>query len=67
LIRLPRPHELDEFDFRALRVGEVYDLTPNFASMLLICGCAELATPLSRDSAADARHQKADKLPEPEI
>jgi hypothetical protein len=51
----PKPGELDEFDFRQYRLGEVYDLPLNFASVLLISGCAEIApaAPERRGSAAD--------------
>jgi len=61
LIRLPRPGELDEFDFRRYRVGEAYDLPPRFASVLLIMGCAELVRPNERDTAADTRPPAAPK------
>jgi hypothetical protein len=69
LLGLPKPGELDEFDFRLFRVGEIYDLTPNLASILLICGYAELAPPLSLSNAADrnAKRLKAGPLPEPEF
>src|SRR5437867_2203128 len=53
LIALPRPGELEEFDLRRFRVGQVYDLPPHFASVLLISGYAELAISQQRDTAAD--------------
>ena len=53
LIAFPKAGELDEFDLRRFRVGEVYDLPPQLASILLISRYAELAPPLRRDTAAD--------------
>jgi hypothetical protein len=53
LTAFPKPGELDEFDFRRYRVGEIYDLPPHLASVLLISRYAELAPPLRRDTAAD--------------
>lgn len=67
LTALPPPGELDEFDFRRYRVGEIYDLPPHFASILLIARYAELAPPLRRDTAADSGRSKRPKLPEPEF
>jgi hypothetical protein len=66
LITLPRPGELDEFDFRRFRVGEIYDLPPHFASILLISRYAELAPPLRRATAADTGKGKPPK-PDPEF
>lgn len=66
LIALPRPGELDEFDLRRFRVGEVYDFPPLLASILLIGRHAELAPALRRDTAADISLSKS-KLPEPEF
>lgn len=66
LIALPRPGELDEFDLRRFRVGEVYDLPPHLASILLIGRHAELAPALRHGTAADISHSKF-KLPEPEF
>ena len=64
LVALPRRGELDEFDFRQYRVGEVYDLPPNFASVLLISGCAEpVASPQERATAADSHLRKGRKPP----
>jgi hypothetical protein len=64
LIGLPRPGELDEFDFRRFRVGEIYDLPPRLASVLVISRYAELAPPLRRDTAADTGYSKPPKPPE---
>jgi len=66
LIALPRPGELDEFDLSLFRVGEVYDLPPHLASILLIGGHAELAPALQRDTAADSSGSKP-KPPDPEF
>ena len=49
---LPRRGELDEFDLHRLHVGDVYDLPPRLASILLIGGYAEPATPVAPDGAA---------------
>ena len=51
LTAFPKPGELDEFDFRRFRVGEIYDLPPHLASVLLISRYAELAPPLRRQTA----------------
>ena len=62
LIAFPKPRELDEFDFRQFRIGQVYDLPPHFASLLLIIGCAEAVPPPSPPhTAADAGRPKARK------
>jgi hypothetical protein len=66
LTGLPKRGELDEFDLHLFRVGEVYDLPPNLASILLIGRYAELATPLRRDTAADQSRPKS-KSPDPEF
>jgi hypothetical protein len=66
LIALPKRGELDEFDFRRFHVGDLYDLPPQLASILLIGGYAELAPPLRRDTAAD-RGQSTSKPPEPKF
>ena len=65
LTALPKPGELDEFDLRRFRVGEVYDLTPQLGSILLISGYAELEPPLQRERAADTGHSKRTKRTEP--
>ena len=66
LITLPKRGELDEFDLRLFRVGEVYDLPPQFASILVIGRYAELAVPHQRDTAADIGRSKS-KPPKPEF
>ena len=38
---LPKPGDLDEFDLRRFRVGEVYDVLPQLASLLIVAGYAE--------------------------
>ena len=65
LTGIPKPRELDEFDFRRYRVGEIYDLPPQLASILLISRYAELAPPLRRDTAAD-RGSSTPFKPDPE-
>jgi hypothetical protein len=56
---LPGRGELDEFDLRRLRIGEVYDLPSHLASILLIGRHAELTTPLRPDGRRDQRHRAA--------
>jgi hypothetical protein len=38
---LPDEGELDEFDLRRFRVGEVYDVPAQLASLLIVAGYAE--------------------------
>ena len=59
LTALPKGGELEEFDLHLYRVGEVYDLPPRLASVLLIGRYAELAPPLRRDTAADSGPSKS--------
>jgi hypothetical protein len=63
LIALPK---LDEFDLSWYRIGEVYDLPPRLASILLIGGHAELAPPARRETAADSSRSRS-KFPDPEF
>jgi hypothetical protein len=65
LIAFPKTGELDEFDLRRFRVGEIYDVPPQLASILLISRYAELAPPLARDTAADTG--RSTSKPEPEF
>jgi hypothetical protein len=65
LTALPKRGELDEFDLRRFHVGEVYDLPPQLASILLIGRYAELDTPLQRDTAADIGRSKPPKPGKP--
>lgn len=67
LTAFPRPGELDEFDLRRYRVGEIYDLPPHLASILLISRYAELAPPLRRDAAADEGRPKPRTVPKPKF
>jgi hypothetical protein len=55
---------LDEFDLSRYIVGEVYDLPPNLASVLVISRHAELAPPARRETAADTGRSKS-KRPDP--
>jgi hypothetical protein len=66
LIRLPNAREVGEFDFRRFRTGETYDVSPTFASALLISGCAELAV-TGPDSPIGQEPPNTSKLPEPEF
>jgi hypothetical protein len=66
LTALPKRGELDEFDLRRFHVGDVYDLPPQLASILLIGRYAELETPLERDAAADTGRSKPRKPGKPQ-
>ena len=39
---LPLPGEFDEFDLSRFEVGQVYSVTPQLASLLIIGGYAEI-------------------------
>ena len=54
ITRLPDPAEFEEFDVRRLRVGEVFDLAPRLATVLIVAGDAEPLLGLDRAEAADA-------------
>jgi hypothetical protein len=41
-IGLPRDGDFDEFDLRRFRVGEIYDVSTQLATLLIIAGYAEL-------------------------
>lgn len=38
---IPKPGEMDEYDLRRFRVGELYDVAAQLASLLIIGGHAE--------------------------
>ena len=38
---LPNAGELEEFDLRRFRIGEVYEVLPQLASLLIVAGYAE--------------------------
>jgi hypothetical protein len=51
---LPTDGEFDEFDLRRFRVGEVYDVRTQLASLLIIAGYAQMVSnPSMRAEAAD--------------
>lgn len=56
LISLPKDGEFDEYDFDWFRIGQVYELKAQLASLLIIAGYAELlpAAGFRRDTAADS-------------
>lgn len=55
ITRLPDPADFEEFDVRRLRVGEVFDLAPRLASVLIVAGTAEPVMGAAiRAEAADA-------------
>jgi hypothetical protein len=41
ITRALNPVDFEEFDVRRLRVGEVFDLAPRLASLLIVAGNAE--------------------------
>ena len=38
---LPKAGDLEEFDLRRFRIGEVYEVPPQLASLLIVAGYAE--------------------------
>jgi hypothetical protein len=58
LIAWPRPGELEEFDLARFRLGGVYELPVQFASLLLISGCAELVQTLPPPTQAGESQRK---------
>ena len=53
---LPEPGEMDEYDLRRYRPGEVYEVPAQLASLLIISGHAEPAgSHFHRTEAADYR------------
>jgi hypothetical protein len=51
---LPDHGELDEFDLRRFRIGEIYDVPVRLASLLIIAGYAEMvSSPSTQADAAD--------------
>ena len=50
---LPNAGELEEFDLRRFRVGEVYEVLPQLASLLIVAGYAEAVGQPVRAQAAD--------------
>ena len=51
---LPKAGDLEEFDLRRFRVGEVYEVPPQLASLLIVAGYAEVvARRAERAVAAD--------------
>jgi hypothetical protein len=52
ITKTPDRDEFAEFDLRAFRIGEVFDVPPRLATLLIIAGNAEPAAP-ERAEAAD--------------
>jgi hypothetical protein len=50
---LPKSGEFDEFDLRRFRVGEIYDVPTQLASLLIIAGYAQIVSTQIRAEAAD--------------
>jgi hypothetical protein len=60
ITKAPDPVEFAEFDVRKFLPGEVLDLTPHLATLLIVAGNAEPLINLSdRAEAADRRRAKA--------
>jgi hypothetical protein len=55
---LPKPGELEEYDLRRFRVGEVYDVPPQLASLLIVAGYAEVAARYAERAEAADRPSK---------
>lgn len=53
IARLPTPGELDEFDLRRFRVGDVYEVSSQLGVLLLVAGYAENVPRFDRSEAAD--------------
>jgi hypothetical protein len=54
----PDPEEFAEFDVHLFRAGEVFDLSPQFATLLILAGNAEPVTSSAeRSEAADSPSQ----------
>jgi hypothetical protein len=69
---LPKPGELDEFDLRRFRIGEIYDVPTRLASVLIIAGYAEMVnTTPTRAEAAEynrgprAKPKRKSRIPNP--
>ena len=58
ITRLPQSGELDEFDLRRFRVGDVYDVTSQLGLILVVAGYAEPAPAFPSAEAADSGHRK---------
>ena len=59
ITRLPQPGgELDEFDLRRFRVGDVYDVTSQLGVILIVAGYAEPAPAFPSAEAADFGYPK---------
>jgi hypothetical protein len=58
---LPAPGEMEEYDLRRFRPGDVYDVPAQLASLLIISGHAEPVT--SRFAAAEAADYSKPKKP----
>jgi hypothetical protein len=62
ITKTPDPAEFAEFDLRSYRVGEVFEVPPRLATLLIIAGNAELAAP---DRAEAAEFQRRGKKKPP--
>lgn len=59
ITRLPDPEEFAEFDVRMFRTGEVFEVPPHLATLLILAGNAEpVLSPSERAEAADTPSQR---------
>jgi hypothetical protein len=58
ITRLPQQGELDEFDLRRFRAGDVYDVTAQLGMILVVAGYAEPAPAFPSAEAADFGHSR---------
>ena len=50
---LPNANEFEEYDLSRFRAGEVYEVSPGLASLLIVAGHAESVTQRQKAEAAD--------------
>lgn len=61
ITKTPDRDEFAEFDLRVFRVGEVFDVPPRLATLLIIAGNAEPAAPERAEAADSLRRRKQRK------
>jgi hypothetical protein len=61
ITKTPDPAEFADFDVRKFLPGEVFDVAPHFATLLIVAGSAEpLIGPWDRAEASDRRRARKD-------
>jgi hypothetical protein len=58
ITRTPNPADLADYDVRRLRPGEILDVTPRLATLLIVAGNAEPVLTTTPRAAADRRDPK---------